>query len=73
LTIDQIKQRAGGFTPDDLSQIETAARAYAVRRGSEQEAAAYTRWYVESNTSDENAGWNNLPEHPETFAAWMVL
>jgi hypothetical protein len=72
LTIDQLQQRAGSFTPGDLAQITTDAHAYAVWRGHEDKAAAYTSWYVESNTSHENAGWNNLPRHPETFAAWMV-
>ncbi len=49
----------------------TAAYAYAVRRGSEGEAAAYTNWYIQSHTLDVNAGWNNLPAHAETFAAWV--
>jgi hypothetical protein len=72
LTIDELKQRAGSFTPEDLAQIMTDAHAYAVRKGHEDKAAAYTSWYVESHTLDENAGWNNLPRHPETFAAWIV-
>lgn len=73
MTIDQLKQRAGSFTPKDLAQIMTAAHAYAASHGYEGEAAAYTSWYVENNTLDENAGWNNLPTHPETFAGWAVL
>jgi hypothetical protein len=72
LTIDQLKQRLGNFTPEDLAQIGTAAHAYAVQRGYEGVAAAYTNWYVERHTLDVNAGWNNLPAHPETFAAWVV-
>ena len=72
MTIDQLKERAGSFTPEDLALIITDAHAYAVWRGYEEKAAAYTSWYVESNTSDENAGWNNLPGHPETFAGWIL-
>ena len=50
----------------------TAAHAYAVRRGYELDAAAYSSWYVESHMLGVNAGWNNLPGHPETFAAWVT-
>ena len=48
------------------------AYAYAVWRGYEDRAAAYTSWYLESKASDASASWNNLPRHPETFAAWIV-
>jgi hypothetical protein len=73
LTVNELKERAGSFTREDLAQIRTAAHAYAVWHGYEEGAADYTTWYVESNTAGENAGWNNLPEHSKTFAAWMVL
>lgn len=72
MTIDQLKERAGSFTPVDLAQIRTDAYAFAVWRGYEEDAAAYTSWYVASNTSDDNAGWNNLSGHPEAFATWRV-
>lgn len=72
LTIDELQARAVSFTPEDLAQIITAAQAYAVSRGYGAKAVAYAQWYVESNTLDENAGWNSLPEHPETFASWIV-
>jgi hypothetical protein len=73
LTIDQLKERSGSFTREDLALIRAAAHVYAVSHGCQEDAAAYTSWYVESNTSDENAGWNTLPDHSETFAAWMEL
>jgi hypothetical protein len=73
LTIDELKEKASGFTPQDLAQISTDAYAYAVRNGHEVDAAAYSNWYVEGSTSDENAGWNNLPQHLDTFASWMTL
>ncbi len=72
MTIDQLRQGVGNFTPGDLAQIMTEAHAYAVQRGYEGEAAVYASWYAESHMLDVNAGWNNLPGHPETFAAWVV-
>ncbi len=70
MTIDELQARARSFTPEDLTQIISVAQAYAVSHGYEAEAAAYARWYVETNTFDENAGWNNLPRHPDVFAGW---
>jgi len=49
------------------------AHAYAVWHGHGAEAAAYSSWYVENHTSDENAGWDNLPQHPASFAGWIGL
>ncbi len=72
MSIDQLKEPSGSFTRADLALIRAAAHAYAVSSGRQEEATSYTSWYLERNTSEENAGWNTLPAHPETLAAWMA-
>ena len=72
MTIDELRAPAGSFTPADLAQIGTLAHAYAVSRGHGSKAAAYARWYVEKNTLDSNTGWDSLPEHPDSFASWVL-